>query len=404
MCALALSLGAAGCGDGDPIDSVAATPSGDTPATTTTEADSGDADNDDTPDPSESDDPSGDEGSSDGSGSTVDGAPDVNSIDDLSAFLSSQAAPERARLSVSLEVDGDVPRELQDELVAISAEMLIVGDGLEMSLDISGDSSEALGGIVGPIEMKVIDDRVYMKGFMAAMFGVESGWLLLEGEMGEEAIEDPLEGLDLTQSAGELAEFASDFEVLGDEDLDGTAVRRLRFDVDFAAMAEAGGDYSNFEDQVDPLGSGPGVESVEMVIDSETVREMRTSVDIAEDGVDVTIISVITLSPVGDDVRIEEPPADEVTELDEDSLGEGLFGGAFDEMEASEGFGADIADSSAQNYGDDPTLDALYDSCEGGDGDACDELYWTSPSDSAYEEFGNTCGGRGFQVSCGADA
>ena len=45
-------------------------------------------------------------------------------------------------------------------------------------------------------------------------------------------------------------------------------------------------------------------------------------------------------------------------------------------------------------YGDDPTLDALWDACEAGDGQACDDLYFQSPIDSAYEEFGDTCGGR----------
>ena len=39
-------------------------------------------------------------------------------------------------------------------------------------------------------------------------------------------------------------------------------------------------------------------------------------------------------------------------------------------------------------------LDALWDACEEGDGQACDDLYFQSPFDSEYEEFGKTCGGR----------
>lgn len=46
-------------------------------------------------------------------------------------------------------------------------------------------------------------------------------------------------------------------------------------------------------------------------------------------------------------------------------------------------------------YGDDPELDALWDQCEAGDGVACDELYMTSPFDSEYEAFGDSCAGRG---------
>jgi len=50
--------------------------------------------------------------------------------------------------------------------------------------------------------------------------------------------------------------------------------------------------------------------------------------------------------------------------------------------------------SDADNYGDDPTLDAMWDQCEAGDGAACDELYFSSPFGSAYESFGDTCGNR----------
>ena len=52
------------------------------------------------------------------------------------------------------------------------------------------------------------------------------------------------------------------------------------------------------------------------------------------------------------------------------------------------------AGTDPQYYGDDPALDALWDSCEAGDGDACDDLYWEAPLDSEYEEFGSTCGYR----------
>ncbi len=56
-------------------------------------------------------------------------------------------------------------------------------------------------------------------------------------------------------------------------------------------------------------------------------------------------------------------------------------------------FGGDAGDE-PMSYGDDPELDALWDACDDGDGAACDELFFISPIDSEYEEFGNTCGGR----------
>jgi hypothetical protein len=50
--------------------------------------------------------------------------------------------------------------------------------------------------------------------------------------------------------------------------------------------------------------------------------------------------------------------------------------------------------SDASTYGDDAALDELWDACEAGDGQACDDLYVQAPSGSEYERFGDTCGNR----------
>ena len=70
-----------------------------------------------------------------------------------------------------------------------------------------------------------------------------------------------------------------------------------------------------------------------------------------------------------------------------------------DALDGAGGFG-DLGDlgggtsSGGSSYGDDPALDALWDACAAGDGEACDDLYFQSPIGSEYEEFGDTCGGR----------
>ncbi len=51
-------------------------------------------------------------------------------------------------------------------------------------------------------------------------------------------------------------------------------------------------------------------------------------------------------------------------------------------------------------YGEDPSLDALWDACEGGSGAACDELWAEAPLDSEYEQFGVTCGNRLDVLDC----
>ncbi|ROP44641.1 hypothetical protein [Pseudokineococcus lusitanus] len=70
----------------------------------------------------------------------------------------------------------------------------------------------------------------------------------------------------------------------------------------------------------------------------------------------------------------------------------GLGGG-----DPSLGWTSTLAGSSGEGpsaYGDDPDLDALWDACGAGEGEACDELYELTPPDSEYERFGWTCGER----------
>jgi hypothetical protein len=50
--------------------------------------------------------------------------------------------------------------------------------------------------------------------------------------------------------------------------------------------------------------------------------------------------------------------------------------------------------------GDDPVLDALYDQCALGSGQACDDLFDRSPVGSAYEAFALTCGNRTTERRC----
>ena len=48
---------------------------------------------------------------------------------------------------------------------------------------------------------------------------------------------------------------------------------------------------------------------------------------------------------------------------------------------------------SAGSYGDDLVLDLLWDQCESGNTQACDELYRDAPIGSGYEDYGRTCAG-----------
>ena len=73
------------------------------------------------------------------------------------------------------------------------------------------------------------------------------------------------------------------------------------------------------------------------------------------------------------------------------SLGVSMFGAAEECGVSLDGFGLG---PTGDTYGDDPTLDVLWDACADGSGAACDQLYFTSPLGSEYERFGGTCGDR----------
>ncbi len=51
-------------------------------------------------------------------------------------------------------------------------------------------------------------------------------------------------------------------------------------------------------------------------------------------------------------------------------------------------------------HGDSVQLDALWDACAQGSGEACDLLFDAAPVGSEYEEFASTCGGRTKELRC----
>lgn len=59
-----------------------------------------------------------------------------------------------------------------------------------------------------------------------------------------------------------------------------------------------------------------------------------------------------------------------------------------------------IPDPGAVPPGDDADLDQLWIECSGEQASSCDELFLESPSNSVYEAFGWTCGGREPSTSC----
>ncbi len=103
-------------------------------------------------------------------------------------------------------------------------------------------------------------------------------------------------------------------------------------------------------------------------------------------------ISVESLSDgVLGDADIPEEAQEVVFECLTPGLGDLLDDDLLDSVDADV-IGSD--DSGVNARGDDAVLDALWDGCAGGDGQACDDLFFDSPFGSDYERFGDTCGDR----------
>ena len=87
---------------------------------------------------------------------------------------------------------------------------------------------------------------------------------------------------------------------------------------------------------------------------------------------------------------------DEPTEEDAQELFLGCLAETDTFQELMDDAVEDVISNSGEggNYGDDPVLDDLYDQCADGDNQACDDLFWQSPSGSEYEAFGSDCGGQ----------
>jgi hypothetical protein len=104
------------------------------------------------------------------------------------------------------------------------------------------------------------------------------------------------------------------------------------------------------------------------------------------------------------------PPDVDLGALDQPA---GLLGGApepgglegLDGLEGLEGGQdpEDLGGASGEAYGDDPALDALWDSCGAGDMAACDELFLSSGFGTEYESFALSCGGRTTEETYGCE-
>ncbi len=389
------ALVAAGCGDGDG-DGAQGTDKNDKQADTSTDAATG-----------------GDEGGSGGGGDEA--LPEV-----LGAAGERTADITSGRYTLTIELSGDVPADVAQEVSPLTAEIEFSGDDMSFVMDLSAiagfdDEVTELFGDDLSMEMVASGDALYMKGFFAALFGGDAdGWISFPADSADVTPADT-DAMTADTWFAMLEGVGDGVEVVGDEELDGVTTTHYTASVTLEELVAA--DPSSAS-QFDLEGLEGGDIMMDVWVDGDGfVRRAAFRVDYLgpeTDGMSMTV--TIDMRDLNEDIEIDVPSEDEVTVLTEEDLLAALFGGlaggaaggdtgGLGEIgsQLEDAFGGLGGDDSAQSYGDDPELDALHDRCADGDGQACDDLFYQSPLGSEYEEFGNTCGGRGFEASC-ADA
>ena len=246
----------------------------------------------------------------------------------------------------------------------------------------------------GALEIIVDGGTTYLRwGFFAALFGAETDWIAFEAE--EAARLDDFPGLDQFAAPGDFLDtFGNLFDLTdeGPDTIDGVDTTRYSGTIDLLAAALELEDHGGSSPALGSL-DGAGFASLDAIpvqiwLDGQNyIRRFEFAFADVIDGQEASFRMVYDLFAFGEPLTLTLPDPDDVTFISGDTFG---FAG-------SPTLGAITGEP--DTYGDDTYLDDLWDRCASGDMSDCDELYFQSRFDSAYERFGDTCGNRYDAVS-----
>lgn len=251
---------------------------------------------------------------------------------------SAEAIPSRVEGTMTLTgvADGEGPAE-----VVMPFSMLTdpATGNTSMSFDF-GAMAGAMGGeeippemagLMGDMEVREIDGTTYLKfAFFTAFMGAETEWVSMPTE-GDDVVADMGSGAapsDPSAYLESLSEAGGTAEELGTEEIRGvtTTHYRIFLDEDWRDQLSAE-DLARLDDQVElPEGGFP----IDLWIDGDgLVHRMSMEMSAAEiEDADDTFESMrmtFDFSAFGEEVVIEPPPADQVTDVSD--LAGGFFGG-----------------------------------------------------------------------------
>ena len=128
---------------------------------------------------------------------------------------------------------------------------------------------------------------------------------------------------------------------------------------------------------------------------SEPLTQAELTAQLVDDGLEQVIAECVA-SELGDDYQ-EGDDSQEIIDEFAETCEEKLLSVEDIPQESTTD---ELAFAEPINYGDDEELDKLWDECEAGTGESCDELFMKSPINSEYEEFGLNCGRRPNILYC----
>ena len=137
-------------------------------------------------------------------------------------------------------------------------------------------------------------------------------------------------------------------------------------------------------------------QAVQQVVDDSDGRLTREQAECYVDAV----LAQIGTAPLREGAKLAPEQEARLTTIRVDCVGLANLGGVPTTTDTGAVPDAELAGPKAK--GDDPRLDALWDQCALGFGQACDDLFAGSVLGSRYEDFGATCGARTREEQCAA--
>ena len=276
---------------------------------------------------------------------TVVTSEEFNEAQALLASIKSDADIESGRIEGAFEVIGlDVEDAGLSEfnMVFSSAFNAATGDSLflmdmsSMTAALEADPDDPFAelgaAMLGETEFRQIGDRAFVRaGFFSMMFGNETPWISMPAEEGAEFATDFDSGpTDPHEVLGSYEGAAATVQDLGVESVNGTTATHYRVSVDAAALAEELSPDERAELEESGLLT-IGVQPIDLwITDGGYLVRMILEIDGSEaaspEGEFETMKLTFDMYDINGPVVIEEPPASEVTAIEDLDFGEFDFG------------------------------------------------------------------------------